>query len=121
MFGLNLIPRPAHAATDYLWSSAFAAAPEVFGFANDDRAALFCRVMGGSSIAMSLLTRYELGLIKVIPFNLHLMGWDVLSVVLGLIGPAALGVAKNGKARNVILGFILFEIGAILLSKPDPQ
>src|SRR5690349_10642187 len=117
MLGLDLIPRPLHAATDYLWSSAFAAAPEVFDFADDDRAVLFCRIMGGSSIGVSLLTRYELGLIKVIPFNVHLMGWDVLSVVLGLIGPWALGFAKNPKARSVVLGFILFEIGAILLSK----
>jgi len=121
MLGLDLIPRPLHATTDYLWSSAFAAAPEVFGFANDKPAALFCRLMGGSSIGVSLLTRYELGLVKVIPFNVHLLGWDVSSVVLGLLGPWLLGFAKNPKARSVVLGFILFEIGAILLSKPDPQ
>ena len=115
---LGLIPRPVHGVMDYLWSGSLFAAPQLFGFSNDKRAVLFCRLMAGSAAVMSLFTRYELGLIKVLPFNMHLAG-DTLNAVAGLAGPSLMGFDKNDKARNTVLAFVLFEIGAVLLSKPD--
>ncbi len=94
------------------------AAPQLFGFSDDERAVRFCQAMGGSAIARSLLTRYELGLIKVLPFNMHLMG-DTLNAVAGLVGPSLLGFGQNEKARNTVLAFLAVEIGAVLLSRPD--
>jgi hypothetical protein len=102
---------------DYIWSTAFSSAPEWFGFARDARARLFCRAMGGA-MTMSLFTRYEMGVVKVLPFNIHLAG-DVLSVVAGFAGLAL--TKQNSKARNAILGFTVFEIGALILSKRDPH
>ena len=117
---LGLIPRPVHGVLDYLWGLAFVAAPHLFGYAGDRQATLFSRVMGGGALAMGLLTRYELGLIKVLPFNLHLLG-DGLNAVAGFAGPAVLGFGNNAKARQVVLGFVLVEIAVLLLSKRDPQ
>ncbi|MDQ3930990.1 MAG: hypothetical protein M3328_17830, partial [Chloroflexota bacterium] len=76
----GLIPRPLYGVMDYLWSGTLFAAPQLFGFSSDPRAALFCRVMAGSAAVMSLFTRYELGLIKLLPFNMHLAG-DTLNAV----------------------------------------
>ncbi|HEX8231097.1 MAG TPA: hypothetical protein VF826_17550 [Chloroflexia bacterium] len=115
---LGLVPRPVHGVLDYLWSVSLFAAPHLFGFSNDKRATLFCRVLAGSAFVMSLFTRYELGLVKVLPFNMHLAG-DSLNAVAGLAGPSVMGFDKNDKARNTVLGFVLFEIGAVLLSKRD--
>jgi len=115
---LGLIPRPVHGVMDYLWSGALFAAPQLFGFSDDERAVLFCRAKAGTAAVMSLLTRYELGLIKVLPFNIHLAG-DALNAVVGLAGPSLMGFDKHNRAHNTVLGFVLFEIGAVLLSKPD--
>ncbi|MDQ5825256.1 MAG: hypothetical protein M3441_13770 [Chloroflexota bacterium] len=115
---LGLVPRPLHAVLDYLWSASLFAAPHLFGFSNDERAVLFCRTKAATAFVISLLTRYELGLIKVLPFNMHLAG-DALDAVVGLAAPSVVGFDKNDKARNTVLAFVLFEIGAVLLSKPD--
>ncbi|HUS15396.1 MAG TPA: hypothetical protein VM536_10315, partial [Chloroflexia bacterium] len=111
---------PLHGVLDYVWSLSLFFAPQLFGFARDREAAQACRLMAGSALATSLFTRYELGLVKVIPFNLHLVG-DTLNAVAGLAAPSLLGFRDNPKARTTVLGFVLFEIGAVLLSRRDPQ
>lgn len=114
---LGIVPRPVHGVIYYLWSTAFSSAPEWFSFADDARARLFCRAMGGGAMTMSLFTRYEMGVVPVLPFNMHLIG-DVLSVVAGFAG---LALTRNSKTRGVVLGFTVFEIVALIMSKRDPQ
>ena len=117
---LGLIPRPLHAVLDYLWGVAHLFAPEIFGFEDDDAAVAWSRFRGGGMIAASLHTHYELGLIRVIPFNMHLL-LDVLGALSGLASPWLLGFDKNERARQASIGFSLFELGAVLLSKPDKR
>lgn len=118
MFGI--IPRPLHTVLDYLWSMALFLAPELVGFADDEAASTVCKARAGGATAMSLLTRYELGLIKVIPFNVHLL-LDLLSGLMGLAAPWLFGYAKNEKARNTAIAFSLLELGAVARSKRDGQ
>jgi hypothetical protein len=115
---LGLIPRPLHAVLDYSWGLAHTFAPEMFGFEGDEAANGFAKFRGISMIATSLMTRYELGLVRVIPFNMHLL-LDFLGALLGLASPWLLGFEKNDKARKAVIGFALFELGAVLLSKRD--
>lgn len=117
---LGLIPRPLHGVLDYLWALAYWFAPEAQGFADDEAATVFSKIRAGSMVPASLMTRYELGVIKLIPFNVHLL-LDLAGALVGLAAPWLLGFAKNEKARNATLGFALFELGAVLLSKRDPQ
>ena len=117
---IGLIPRPLHAILDYLWGIAFFAAPEALEFAEDETASVYCKARGGSMVAASLLTRYELGLIKVIPFNMHLT-LDLLGALFGLASPWLFGFDKNKKARQAVIGFSLFEIGAVMFSKRDKK
>ncbi len=115
---LRIIPRPLHAATDYLFAAALAASPSLVGFEEDDRAVLAARTFAGTTTTASLLTRYELGLIRIIPFNVHLI-LDVVSAFSLLLAPWVLEFSDNEKARNTFVGFGLLEIIAILLSKRD--
>jgi hypothetical protein len=117
---LGIIPRPLHAVLDYLWSIALFCAPELVGFADDDAASTVCKARAGGATAMSLLTRYELGLIKVIPFNVHLL-LDLLSGLMGQAAPWLFGYARTEKARNTSIAFSLLELGAVALSKRDGQ
>jgi len=118
MFGI--IPRPLHAVLDYLWSMALFSAPELVGFADDDAARTVCKARAGGTTAMSLLTRYELGLIKVIPFNVHLL-LDLLGGLMGLAAPWLFGYAKNEKARNTALTFSLLELSVVALTRREGQ
>ncbi len=117
---LRIIPRPLHAATDYLFSGLLAASPSLVGFEEDEQAVLAARAIAASTTTMSALTRYELGLVRVIPFNVHLI-LDVVSVFPLLLAPWVLGFSENKHARNTFVAFGIFEIIAILLSKRDGE
>jgi hypothetical protein len=116
----RIIPRPVHAATDYLYAAALVAAPSLVGFEEDGQAVLAARALAGTTVAASLCTRYELGLLRVIPFNVHLM-LDLLAALPTLAMPWVLGFSDNTKARNTFIGFALFEMVAVLLSKRDDE
>lgn len=115
---LRIIPRPIHAATDYLFAAALAATPSLVGFEEDEQAVTAARALAGTTVGASACTRYELGLVRLIPFNVHLM-LDLLAALPTLAAPWVLGFSDNAKARNTFVGFGLFEIATVLLSKRD--
>lgn len=117
---MKLIPRPVHAVLDYLYGAAALAAPKVLGFEDEANAKLICTIHGATTIAASLLTDYELGLVKKIPFNTHLK-LDLGGALLGLAAPWLLGFSHNTKARNAVVGFALLEIAVVALSEPDAE
>ena len=68
--GKPLKPLP-HAVADYAMAGMLMAAPWLFGFSRN-RKATSCAVASGVSVlALSLMTRYPLGLFKLIPFKVH--------------------------------------------------
>lgn len=118
---IPLIPRPVHAVMDYLWGVAHAMAPEAMGFQDDKGANAYCKARGGGAVVTSLMTRYELGVIKVIPYNMHL-ALDLLSALtFGLFGPQLFGFSKNKQATQIALIFTAIEIGTVLMSKRDKK
>ncbi|HVF99279.1 MAG TPA: hypothetical protein VND68_05540 [Chloroflexia bacterium] len=118
---IPLIPRPVHAVMDYLWGIALMFAPEALGFKKDGAANAYCKARGGSMVLTSLMTRYELGLIKLIPFNMHLLIDFVSALSLGFLGPKLFGFEKNKEATQVTMLFSAIELGAVLLSKRDKK
>lgn len=114
------ISRSVHAMLDYGWSGALSAAPQVFDFADEPNARRLCKVMGAMTGAASSLTRYELGALKVIPFNTHL-ALDGLGALAGLASPWLFGFAHNKKARNAVLAFFVIEALVVALSQPDEE
>jgi hypothetical protein len=115
---MKIIPRQVHALLDYSWSAAIAVAPKVMGFDDDKTASRFLRAMGTATAAGSLLTRYELGAIKVMPFKMHL-ATDALGAALGLASPWLFGFAQNKAARNTALAFFALEAVVVILSQTD--
>ena len=115
---IGLIPRPLHAVLDYLWGIAHYLAPEMLGYSDNLAGTAYSQARGTGMVATSLMTRYELGVLRIIPFNMHL-ALDLLGALLGLASPWLFGFDKNEKARNAAIGFSLFELGAVFFSKRD--
>jgi hypothetical protein len=111
------IPRQLHAVLDYSYAALFSAAPELVGFTNEEVAARLSRLVSGGVLTTSLLTRYELGLIRVLPFKAHLAA-DVAVGLLTLGAPFLFGFSGNKKARNFFVGLGAFSIMAGLLTEP---
>ncbi len=112
------ISRPLHGLADYAYVGAVAAAPVLFGFGDEKRAAGLCRVLSGGALAYTVLTRAEWGFFRVIPFRLHLKA-DFGSGLFSLAAPWLLGFSQNARARNTFLGMGIIALLASLLTQPD--
>lgn len=99
-----------HGILDYALAAAFLLAPALFGFT--EVAATTSYVIGVLYIGTSLLTRYPLGAIKVIPFPVHGVLESVMAAV-WLILPWAFGFAGDSAARNF---FIIAGIGLLVVA-----
>ena len=65
-----LKPLP-HAVVDYAWAATMMAAPWLFGFSRNRKAKTNAVASGAAILGLSLLTRYPLGAVKLIPFPVH--------------------------------------------------
>ncbi|ADB40186.1 SPW repeat domain-containing protein [Spirosoma linguale] len=112
------ISRKQHGIADYGYVPLVAAAPSLLGFDDEPTATRLARIISGGVLATSLLTRYELGLWKVIPFKAHLVA-DAAVSAFSLAAPWLLGFSKNKRARNTFLAIGAFGTVVGLLSKPE--
>lgn len=111
------ISRKGHGVFDYSYATLMLAAPEIVGFEDHETAALTSRAIGCGVVLASLLTRYELGLAKVMPYKVHL-ALDVAVSLFALSAPWLLGFSKNVKARNTFIAAGLAGLAVVALSKP---
>ena len=74
--------------------------------------------LGAGALLYSLLTDYELGLVRALPMTLHL-GLDFCSGALLAVSPWLFGFADDVWLPHVAFG--LFEIGAALLTQTLPS
>ncbi len=112
------IPRSAHGVLDYVYAAALAASPFLFGFTHVREASLAAWAFAAVVLIVTLLTRFEAGVWRVVPYRMHLLG-DVLGNVLMLAAPWMLGFADESAARNTFLGFGLLGLVAVALSRTD--
>jgi hypothetical protein len=92
-----LKPLP-HAVMDYAWAGTMMAAPWLFGFSKNRRAKINAVGSGVAILGLSLMTRYPLGVAKVVPFPTH----GVIETVAGIMTAAApwsLAFSRNRSAR----------------------
>jgi hypothetical protein len=102
-----------HGALDYLTGASLVAAsrsPVLRGrFAG--RALL---AAGANHLVYSLVTDYELGVLRKLPYKLHL-----LLDAAGALGLASVGATRSDAVdRFVPIGVAVYELGAVLLSDP---
>ncbi len=115
---MKFISTHTHGILDYVVGVALIAAPWLFGFANDGPATVIPVALGIGTLAYSLLTRYELGVIKLIPFKGHLT-LDLMAGVLLASSPWIFGFSDYVYLPHLVVG--LFEIGAVLTTQTVPR
>jgi len=116
---LKPISRPLHGLiTDYPYIALVSSAPDLVGFKEEKVASLLCRLLSGTIMLSSFLTRAEWGIAKVMPYKAHLV-LDTFGGVTALVAPWAFGFSKNTKARNTFLVMGIFGLIAGLLSQPE--
>ena len=106
-----------HGVLDFMTAGFLFALPRVMGW--DKKVTRLLDVSAASALTYSLMTRYELGLIKVLPMKAHLT-LDAISGA-GLIGAAAMMDDEDAEVRATLAGLGAYEIGAALMTETTPR
>ena len=109
------ITTKAHGILDYLTVATALALPRLLGWSKD--ATRFMTLAGLGTLAFSLLTKYELGVFKVLPVKAHL-ALDVMSALTLLAAPTLLG--EKGATAAMIRGMGVMELGVVSLTETKP-
>ncbi len=115
---MRFLPTSLHGVVDYLVAVLLLAAPYLLGFADGTAAQWVPMALGAATIAYSLLTRYELGLLPVIPMPAHL-ALDALNGIILAASPWVFGFHDRIYLPHLVVG--LFEILASLLTRTQPR
>lgn len=109
---MNILSRRAHGALDYIVGIALIAAPKLFNFEGGIEAQIPF-YLGIATIVYSLLTDYELGLLRVLPFRAHLTV-DVLAGLFLAASPWLFQFADRVWVPHVVAG--LLELGVVAMT-----
>jgi hypothetical protein len=115
---VRFIPTRIHGMADYLLGALLVLAPWLFGFADGGAEMWVPVVLGAGVVLYSLLTDYELGLVRRIPMRMHL-GLDLAGGVVLAASPWVFGFADRVWLPHLIFG--LLEIGAALTTRTTPE
>ena len=115
---MRFISTRVHGVIDYLAAGVLIAAPAVLGATRKDARTWLPVALGIGTLAYSLLTDYELGVVRVIPMPVHL-GLDAANGALLAASPWLFGFADEVSEPHLAFG--LFEIGASLFTQPVPE
>lgn len=111
---MRVIPTSIHGIGDYLGGLALLFAPELFGFSEVGGAAeMVPRLLGIVILLQAAMTRFELGLVKVLPMNMHLMNDYVASLFLA-VSPWLFGF--NDLPANAWVPHLVVGLGVFLFS-----
>lgn len=102
-----------HAVIDYVVGVLLIVAPYLLGFATGGPAMWVPILLGIGIIAYSLMTRYQLSVAAVIPFNVHL-GLDAAGGLLLLVSPWLFGFSHVIWWPHVVVG--LAELGVVAMT-----
>jgi hypothetical protein len=119
---MRIIPTQIHGVIDYVVGIALLLAPNIFGFADVEGAAVLVpRIIGALIIGSALITKYELSVAKIIPMGAHL-ALDFAGGLLLAASPFLFdfsGHDVNVWYPHVIVG--VAEMLIVLLSKSNPS
>ncbi len=116
---LRVIPTGLHGVFDYLASGVNLAFPRLLGLQDAPWAALVPRIDGAAGAGYSLITDYELGVVKVVPMPAHL-AFDAAKGLFMAASPWLFGFAENGTRYwlpHVLMGTA--DVVAALATKTD--
>ena len=111
---MNVLSPRIHAALDYLSVLVLVLAPTLFGL--NDIAAAGAYALAAIHLALTLLTDFPGGVMKVVPLQSHGMIEIVVGVLLvlaPLVIPAATGLGMSGRIFFIGFGAVLVVVWAI--------
>jgi hypothetical protein len=115
---MKFITRANHSVLDYMVSIILITVPFTGG-ADRHSAAFFAPVILGTlTIVISVFTNYEGGLVKLIPFRIHLIADVMQALMLGL-SPWIFGL--SGKTMTALIVGAILEIGIVLFTDLGKQ
>ncbi|MBI0535910.1 hypothetical protein D9599_10035 [Roseomonas sp. KE2513] len=115
---MRFVSTRTHGMIDYVAGIVIAASPWIFGFADGGSAQWIAVVIGLVLLASSLMTDYELGVVRVIPMPVHL-GLDLVAGLLLAVSPWLFGFSGYVWLPHLILG--AFEVMASLITRTTPD
>jgi len=115
-----MIPTLAHGVLDYAFALLLIALPFLFGFADGSAAQWVPILLGLATILYSLLTRYELGAMGLIPMRAHL-GLDVANGVILAASPFVLGFADRVYLPHLVVGLVEIVIPLLTRREDAPR
>lgn len=105
-----------HGVLDLLTAGTLVALPRILGWG--DRVTKTLTTLGIGSLGYSLLTNYEFGLMRVLPMRAHL-AMDAASGA-ALCAAPMMFPEEDRSTHAALVGLGLFELGAALLTQPEP-
>ncbi len=114
---MRFLPTSLHGIIDYLWGLALLSTPWLLGFADVPAAKWLAVIFGLGAFAYSILTDYELGLVRLLPMPVHL-GLDGLGGAFLSASPWLFGFADRVYGPHLAFG--LFSVAASLVTRTDP-
>jgi hypothetical protein len=115
---MRVISTRAHGVLDYIVGALLIAAPWLFGFAEGGAETWVPVALGAGALVYSLMTDYELGVVRRIPMPMHLT-LDIMSGVLLAASPWLFGFADLVYLPHLVVG--IFEIAAGLMTEKVPS
>lgn len=114
---MRFVPTRIHGFLDYSIGLLLIAAPWLLGFSRGGAETWVPVLLGAGAIVYSLMTDYELGVVRRLSMRTHLM-MDGLSGIVLAASPWLFGFAEYVWAPHLILGLV--EIGAALTTETRP-
>jgi hypothetical protein len=107
------ISTKVHGFLDYMTAGLLATLPRALGW--DRKVTCLMDCAAASTVVYSLMTRYELGVIKALPMKAHL----TLDAVSGaaMLGAAAVLDDEDPEVRGTLAAIGAFELGAALMTR----
>lgn len=114
---MHIIETKTHAYIDYSVGIILIAAAYLLNFRLENVPNTVLFAVGAWSLLYSILTKYELGLIKILPIQIHLM-LDTVSGIFLATSPWIFGFAETVYLPHLILGITTLGTAIITSIKP---
>ncbi len=112
---MKVISPKMHGVLDYFTAGTFIALPRMMGWS--ERTTTLLTGAGVAVIGLNLLTRYEFGLIKVLPMNAHLALDGVLDA--GIFAAQFQLTEEDSSVRGVLTALSLVGTAVTLLTRSE--
>ena len=119
---MKLIPRFYHAILDYSVGLVLLLAPNILGFSDAGAATWVPRIVGMMLLLQAIMTDYELGLLKMIPFAMHLMS-DYVAAAFLILAPSIFdfGTVRTITITLVVIGLLVLGVTAMTQPRGRPR